>query len=330
MATGILALLVAIAAVVAVPATTRGHATRQIERRPSERTGWLVPKLLILAFIVSAGIGVFEVGLALRGKQELGLTPYQIALMFTACSLIMFVVQVTVFSRWVKPETTRWLIAPAFGVLAAGLFLVPRASDFTLMLTVVGVVAASAGILSPILTYWVSSRAGHAQGAELGKQTAASSLGADRRVGSRWPVVRCGRRAPRLVPARDRADRGRRLAEPRLAKPADETDARQAIRPGRQGGKARGQHEMIYHYVWLGWSSAFLLPWLALYVTHPRLRRVMWRVSLATAVFGLTEPIWVPAYWNPPSLLELAGRTGFDIESLIFSFAIGGIGAVAV
>jgi len=43
---------------------------------------------------------------------------------------------------------------------------------------------------------------------------------------------------------------------------------------------------------------------------------------------GLTEPLFVPAYWNPPSLFELAQRTGFDIESLIFSFAIGGIGAV--
>jgi predicted MFS family arabinose efflux permease len=38
-------------------------------------------------------------------------------------------------------------------------------------------VAASAGILSPILTYWISSKAGKAQGAELGKQTAAASLG---------------------------------------------------------------------------------------------------------------------------------------------------------
>ena len=42
---------------------------------------------------------------------------------------------------------------------------------------VIGAVAASAGILSPILTYWISSKAGRAQGAELGKQTAASSLG---------------------------------------------------------------------------------------------------------------------------------------------------------
>jgi predicted MFS family arabinose efflux permease len=42
---------------------------------------------------------------------------------------------------------------------------------------VIGAVAASAGILSPILTYWISTRAGSAQGWQLGKQTAASSLG---------------------------------------------------------------------------------------------------------------------------------------------------------
>jgi len=133
--------------------------------------------LLALAFIVSAGVGVFEVGLALRGKQELGLTAYQIAMMFTECSLVMFVAQAIVFSPLVKPQSTRWLIPPGLAILAAGLFLVPRASNFASMLIVVGAIAASAGILSPILTYWISSVAGSAQGAELGKQTAAASLG---------------------------------------------------------------------------------------------------------------------------------------------------------
>lgn len=46
------------------------------------------------------------------------------------------------------------------------------------------------------------------------------------------------------------------------------------------------------------------------------------------APFGLTEPLFVPEYWNPPSLFDLAQRTGFDIESIIFSFVIGGIGTV--
>jgi hypothetical protein len=82
------------------------------------------------------------------------------------------------------------------------------------------------------------------------------------------------------------------------------------------------------HYVWLIWSSAFLIPWAVLYLAKPAFRREMLRVSLATSLLGLSEPIFVPAYWNPPSLFDLAQRTGLDIESLIFCFAIGGIGAV--
>jgi hypothetical protein len=83
---------------------------------------------------------------------------------------------------------------------------------------------------------------------------------------------------------------------------------------------------MRYHYVWLAWSGTFLLPWVWLYLANPGHRRVMLRTSLATAIFGLTEPIYVPSYWKPPSLFDLAQRTRFDIESLIFTFAIGGIG----
>jgi len=54
----------------------------------------------------------------------------------------------------------------------------------------------------------------------------------------------------------------------------------------------------------------------------------MWWASVFTTPFGLTEPLFVPEYWNPPSLFDLALKTGFDIESLIFCFAIGGISAV--
>ena len=86
---------------------------------------------------------------------------------------------------------------------------------------------------------------------------------------------------------------------------------------------------MKYHYVWLLWSAAFLVPWLALYIAARDFRPRMLRVSALTSLLGLTEPLFVPEYWNPPSLFELAQRTGFDIESLVFSFAIGGIGAVA-
>ena len=161
----------------AVPDTNRNAASRPLQLT-SRSSRWLVPLLLFLASLVSAAVGVFEVGLALRGKHDLGLTQVQIALMFTTCSLVMIVMQAIIFfPPWIRPATTRWLIAPALGVLAAGLYLVPKASSFGLMLAAVGVVAASAGILAPILTYWISSKAGRAQGAQLGMQTAAASVG---------------------------------------------------------------------------------------------------------------------------------------------------------
>lgn len=37
-------------------------------------------------------------------------------------------------------------------------------------------------------------------------------------------------------------------------------------------------------------------------------------VSLGTMPLGLTEPLFVPAYWNPPTLWDLARQVGFDLE----------------
>ena len=45
---------------------------------------------------------------------------------------------------------------------------------------------------------------------------------------------------------------------------------------------------IAFKYVWLIWSSAFMLPWLALYVLVPGVRRIMLRASVPTALFGLT------------------------------------------
>lgn len=81
-------------------------------------------------------------------------------------------------------------------------------------------------------------------------------------------------------------------------------------------------------FVWLTWASLFLVPWSILYIVLPGHRRAMWWASIFTTPFGLTAPLFVPEYWNPPSLFNLASRTGFDIESLIFCFGIGGVGAV--
>lgn len=84
-------------------------------------------------------------------------------------------------------------------------------------------------------------------------------------------------------------------------------------------------------YAWLLWSSLLLSIWAVIYTAFKNRqgKREMLLVSLWTSLLGFTEPLFVPVYWNPPSLFDLAHRTGFDIESIIFSFAMGGI-AVAL
>ncbi|NIO40679.1 MAG: hypothetical protein GTO41_11165, partial [Burkholderiales bacterium] len=66
-------------------------------------------------------------------------------------------------------------------------------------------------------------------------------------------------------------------------------------------------------YVWFAWASLFLVPWLLLYAAFPAQRRAIWWTSVFTMPFGLTEPLFVPEYWSPPSLFDLALTTGFDI-----------------
>ncbi|TVZ28698.1 hypothetical protein JM83_3842 [Gillisia sp. Hel_I_86] len=80
--------------------------------------------------------------------------------------------------------------------------------------------------------------------------------------------------------------------------------------------------------VWFIWSLILLAFWAGVYLFKKGFRKEMLKMSLITMPFGLTEPFFVPEYWSPPSLFGLAEQTGFDIESLIFSFALGGLGVV--
>jgi len=83
-------------------------------------------------------------------------------------------------------------------------------------------------------------------------------------------------------------------------------------------------------YIWLIWSLLLLAIWLFVFlkIREKQEKKKMLLVSFWTAFLGLTEPLFVPEYWSPPSLFDLALRTGFDIESIIFAFGIGGLAAV--
>jgi len=139
--------------------------------------GGTLKALILLSLLVFFGLGSFEVGLTLLGQRNLGLDPSRIGIMFMECSLIMLLAQTLVFSPLTRDYGSRRMIVPAFLVMAVGLALLPVAAVFGVLLFLVGLVAAGSGILIPLLSYLVSLHGGTSQGAALGKQTAAASLG---------------------------------------------------------------------------------------------------------------------------------------------------------
>lgn len=145
-------------------------------RNPSGLNGTFA-LLLLLSFIAAGGLGVFEVGLTLQAQQALGMTPFQLALAFSECSLAMFLAQAIVFSPIWKADVSPWLIVPTLLLMAAGIAAIPWTRNLALLFVWVGFVAVGAGILLPVLTYWVSRRAEENQGSDIGKQTAATNLG---------------------------------------------------------------------------------------------------------------------------------------------------------
>ncbi len=133
--------------------------------------------LLALSLLVMLGLGSFEVGLALHGRQVLNLGPREIGWMFAECSLVMIVVQTLLLAPLIRRRGGRRLLAPGFLAMAAGVGLLPYAANYSLSLLAVALFAAASGLLIPALAYLVSLAAGAAQGAALGRQTAAASLG---------------------------------------------------------------------------------------------------------------------------------------------------------
>ena len=144
--------------------------------RPCPRAAVPLRRLLLLAAAVAGSIGAFEVGLTLRGRA-LAMSPYEIGIMFAECSLVMLLAQALLFSGLIRPAASRWAILPALLVTAGGLALLPAVTGVPARLTAIAAVAGGAGVLAPVLGYWISFGAGKAQGVQLGWQSAALSFG---------------------------------------------------------------------------------------------------------------------------------------------------------
>jgi MFS family permease len=133
--------------------------------------------VLALSGVVTAGLGAFEVGMAMRGQADRAMSSAELGVIFAECMLVMAAAQALVFNPWVRAGSTARLIAPCLLLLGVALFLVAWASSGTGLLLGTGAVAAAAGILLPVLAFWITVAAGPMQGLQLGRQTSLASLG---------------------------------------------------------------------------------------------------------------------------------------------------------
>ncbi len=133
--------------------------------------------LLLLAFLLTFGLGSFEVGLVLHGQQMLGFGPDRLGQMFVACMLVMAATQGLAFPLLIKRWPARFIAPAAFAIMAGGLLFLPSTLRYGWLVVAVGLVAAGSGLLTPIMSYRISLAAGTSQGKVLGNLAAASSLG---------------------------------------------------------------------------------------------------------------------------------------------------------
>ncbi|BAU49729.1 MFS transporter [Sulfurifustis variabilis] len=168
----------ALSAAVALAARRSFATTASRGGRPDgEAAAPSLNRLLALSLLVMLGIGSFEVALVLTGQQVLRLGPRAIGFVFAECSLVMVLVQLFVLGPLIRRGRAQALLAPAFLAMALGLGLLPYGQDYRLLLVATALIAAASGLLIPALVYLVSLAAGAAQGAALGRETAAASLG---------------------------------------------------------------------------------------------------------------------------------------------------------
>lgn len=174
--------LVAIAALAIATLLQRASATPTAAMVPTVATAAPprrsdVAVLLGLAALAAAAMSVYEVGLATRARLVDGLSAREVGFMFTGCGVVMLLSQSLVFRPRHDPQRAFGWVGPSFIASAAGLALLSWMVGTRASVAGVVLVAASAGVLQPSLTYWTSRAAGAAEATSLGWRASVTTGG---------------------------------------------------------------------------------------------------------------------------------------------------------
>ncbi|MDP3938481.1 MAG: lycopene cyclase domain-containing protein [Deltaproteobacteria bacterium] len=79
-------------------------------------------------------------------------------------------------------------------------------------------------------------------------------------------------------------------------------------------------------HAYLLFGLTLLVPWIAIHLARPDLRRELWISSLVTIPLGPIFQYWyLQDYWRP----DLIGPWSVGVEDLLFGFTAGGLGAAS-
>jgi MFS family permease len=171
-ASGLVAL--AALAIVAVMLSRAPEGSSEVAVAAERPLPWRFLALNLLAYL---GLGAFEVALPLAARGPLAIDAAQVSLLFVECSLVMLAAQGVLM--WAAPYRARFeqALVLAIVVYAAGLLVLSGAGSMSGAIAGVGLIAASAGLVLPMVAYLATLEIGARPGAALGALTAAGGLG---------------------------------------------------------------------------------------------------------------------------------------------------------
>lgn len=134
-------------------------------------------RFLALNFLAYLGLGAFEVALPFAARGPLALDAAQVSLLFAECSLVMLAVQGAMM--WAARYRVRFeqALVVAIAVYGGGLLLLAGAGSMSGTAAAVGLIAASSGLVLPMVGYLATFEIGARPGTALGALTAAGALG---------------------------------------------------------------------------------------------------------------------------------------------------------
>lgn len=144
-----------------------------MSQRENIGTQW---SLLSLTALTAVIIATFEVGIALKGRTEIHLSSGHLGGLMAECMLVMIVAQALVFNSSFPARHTWRLLAPCFVVVLVALPVFAGSITANSLVIATAVMAASTGILFPVISYWISLIAS-GRGLAFGRQTSAANLG---------------------------------------------------------------------------------------------------------------------------------------------------------